>query len=221
MSGDPGDECGRAPADGPRVFVLSPARLGGERAGMLLRAGARFDLAQRVRTGGATLGEVMTFVSGLYFRGKLAYARAFSAPPPGAEGALVILPHGGLAPIDAPVTLDQLAGEAARDIDAADPVYRTGLLAAAGNLAARLGDGRAILLGSIATDRYVGPLLEALGSRLHFPAAFVGRGDNSRGGLLLRSAASGEELAYVPVAGAVRRGPRPPRLPRLPRPTEG
>jgi hypothetical protein len=34
----------------------------------------------------------------------------------------------------------------------------------------------------------------------------------SRGGLMLRAAASGEELDYVPVAGAIRRGARPPRL---------
>ena len=34
----------------------------------------------------------------------------------------------------------------------------------------------------------------------------------SRGGLLLRCVAAGEELPYVPVKGAVRHGPRPPKL---------
>jgi hypothetical protein len=202
----------------PRIFVLSPARLSGLRARMLLRSGAEFDLARRVQSEGATLGEVMTFCSGLYFRGKLAYARAFAAPPAGAEGILVILPEGGLAPVDRLVTGAELGGADARDIDADDPVYRAALLAAARSLDAQLGpDGRCILLGSIATDRYCGPLLEALGARLHFPAAFVGRGDNSRGGLMLRHAAAGDELDTIPVAGATRRGPRPPRLPRLER----
>lgn len=202
----------------PRIFVLSPAKLSGLRAGMLLRAEAEFDLARRLRTEGATLGEVMTFCSGLYFRGKLAYARAFAAPPPGTEGVQVILPEGGLAPVDRVVTGAELVGAGARDIDADDPVYRAALLAAAHALASSLGaGGRCILLGSIATDRYCGPLLEALGERLHFPAAFVGRGDNSRGGLMLRQARAGDELDTIPVAGAVRRGPRPPRLPRLER----
>jgi hypothetical protein len=60
-------------------------------------------------------------------------------------------------------------------------------------------------------------LLAVLGERLHFPAEFVGRGDMSRGGLLLRAVRAGVELAYLPVAGAVRHGARPPRLPPLPR----
>ncbi len=199
----------------PRIFLLSPAWLGGKRAGLLLRRGARFDLALRIQDQCAPLGEVMSFVSGLYFRGKLAYARAFASPPRGAVGALVILPQGGLAPVDQPVTRDQLEQQGARDIDASDPVYRDGLLAAA-RLVAQLLEpgGQAVLLGSIATDRYCAPLLEALGARLHFPAAFVGRGDNSRGGLMLRAARSGDELDYIPVAGATRNGPRPPRLPQ-------
>ena len=69
-----------------------------------------------------------------------------------------------------------------------------------------------VLLGSIATGKYVDPLLAVLGERLLFPADFVGRGDMSRGGLLLRCARAGTELAYVGVRDAVRRGPRPPRL---------
>ena len=36
--------------------------------------------------------------------------------------------------------------------------------------------------------------------------------DVSRGGLLLRQVAADVELPYVPVAGAVRHGPRPPKL---------
>jgi len=75
-------------------------------------------------------------------------------------------------------------------------------------------DGRVVLLGSIATGKYLDTLLAIFGERLLFPSSFVGRGDMSRGGLLLRAAKSGDELDYTPVMGAVRRGTRPPRLPR-------
>ena len=73
---------------------------------------------------------------------------------------------------------------------------------------------RFVLLGSVASARYVEPLLAIFGDRLFFPPAFVGRGDMSRGGVLLRCVAEGRELDYAPVAGAERHGPRPPRLPR-------
>ena len=85
---------------------------------------------------------------------------------------------------------------------------------AAGALRARLpGDAEIVLLGSIATPKYVDVLLAAFGRALAFPGDFVGRGDMSRGGLLLRAARAGVELGYRPVDGAVRRGPRPARLP--------
>jgi len=38
-------------------------------------------------------------------------------------------------------------------------------------------------------NTYVGALAAAFGDRLRFPVEFVGRGDMSRGGLLLRSGA--------------------------------
>ncbi len=69
-----------------------------------------------------------------------------------------------------------------------------------------------VLLGSVATGKYVSVLLEILRERIHFPADFVGRGDMSRGGLLLRCAVDQTELAYIPVQGAVRKGRRPPKL---------
>ena len=50
-------------------------------------------------------------------------------------------------------------------------------------------------------------------------ATFVGRGDMSRGGLLLRHARSGVELDYLPLRGATRHGARPPRLLPVPRAT--
>jgi len=197
---------------GRRVFLLSPANCGGERAQLLFSPQAKFDLARRLRgRGGVPLGEVMSFVSGLYFRGKLTYAARFGVP-------LVITPHAGLRPPDEPVTLARLRAAARVDIHAENQRYLKPLLASARAVAAVLQpDDGVTLLGSIASDKYVAALLQVFGEQLTFPAAFVGRGDMSRGGLLLRSVRAEAELEYVPVAGAVRHGPRPPRLPRLPR----
>ena len=36
-----------------------------------------------MRDGGAPIGEVFSFLSSLYFRGKLTYAQRFAAPPTG------------------------------------------------------------------------------------------------------------------------------------------
>src|SRR5262249_34030742 len=81
-------------------------------------------------------------------------------------------------------------------------------------LVGRLTSGaRVVLLGSVATGKYVDVLVRSLGPQLHFPPSFVGRGDMSRGGLLLRQAASGVELEYAALeATAKRHGPRPPKL---------
>jgi DNA polymerase (family 10) len=74
--------CRRRRAVMSRVFLLSPAYCGGVRAGLVFDDRARFDLARQVRAApGAPLGEVFSFLSGLYFRGKLAYAEAFARPP--------------------------------------------------------------------------------------------------------------------------------------------
>ena len=176
---------------------------------------ASFDLAQRVRVGaGAPLGEVFSFLSGLYFRGKLTYARAFARPTDGSSGVFVITPTDGLRPADEPVDVARLRRFATVDIEGDDPRYRVPLDRDARRLARRIGaGGEVVLLGSIATGKYIDPLLAVLGERLRFPADFVGRGDMSRGGLLLRCARTGTELTYVRVRDVVRRGPRPPRLP--------
>ncbi|HEY2994052.1 MAG TPA: hypothetical protein VGM22_14650, partial [Methylomirabilota bacterium] len=191
----------------PRVFLLSPANCGGERAQLLFSPRARFDLARRLKTAeGATLGEVFSFLSGLYFRGKLAYAEHFGLP-------LVITTNAGLRPADEKVTLETLRRAARVDIKARNPRYRRPLLASARTVAETLGpDGAVTLLGSIASDKYVEALLSVFGERLTFPVDFVGRGDMSRGGLLLRCVRADQELTYVPVSGAVRHGPRPPKL---------
>ena len=83
------------------MFLLSPADCSGKRARLLQAEGAAHDLARRLRDdGGVELGEVFAFVSSLYFRGKLAYARAFARPPAGLAGAHVITPCDGLRPPD-------------------------------------------------------------------------------------------------------------------------
>ena len=74
-----------------------------------------------------------------------------------------------------------------------------------------------ILLGSVASGKYVDVLLPIFGERLLFPGSFVGRGDMSRGGLMLRAVAAGEELEYQALAGAVRHGQRPAKLAPLAR----
>jgi hypothetical protein len=193
-----------------RLFLLSPANMSGIRAGYLLRDTASFPLAARLRDGGAPLGEVMSFASGLYFRGKEAYARAFVRPTRDAPGVFVVTSNRGLVPLDEIVTVRDLRRLATGDIDAADPRYRRPLVRDVRRLAA---GAEVVLLGSIASDKYVAVLCGELGERLLFPPAFVGRGDMSRGGLLLRCVDEGRELDYAPVAGAIRHGARPPRLP--------
>lgn len=198
----------------PTVFLLSPANCSGKRAGLLFRDAAAFPLARRIRSpGGAPLAEVFTFLSGLYFRGKATYARRFARPPvEAAAGVLVITASRGLVDADSPVTLADLREFASVPIDPTNAEYRVPLEASARRLAEVATGTRIVLLGSIATDKYCGILLREFGDGLLFPRAFVGRGDMSRGGLLLRYADDGQELDYVPVAGAVRKGVRPPRL---------
>ena len=198
----------------PRVFLLSPARADGERMGLLLREGAGFSLAQQFQREGAVLGELFQFASGLYFRGKLAYARAFARPPRGAPGALVIVPGRGLLDVDSTLTAAELREIATVPIDLREARYRLPLERDARALSGKLGKGEVVLLGSIATGKYAEVLLAVFGERLLFPPSFVGRGDMSRGGLLLRSVRAQMELPYAPLLGAVRHGPRPPKLPR-------
>jgi hypothetical protein len=197
-----------------RVFLLSPAYAGGQRARMIMSERAQFDLARRLRSEQhPTLGEVFTFLSGLYFRGKLAYANAFAPEGRTKASVLVITPTRGLVPAATPVGLADLLEFAEVDIDEAEPRYRVPLERDVKKLAKKLSaKGEAVLLGSVATGKYVDVLLEHFGQRLCFPADFVGRGDMSRGGLLLRCAVDRNELAYISVAGAVRKGKRPPKL---------
>jgi hypothetical protein len=195
------------------IFLLSPAHCGGRRAQLLFRDEASFPLALQLRGAGAPLGEVFAFLSGLYFRGKLAYGRAFSRTSVTPHGVLVITPGHGLIDPDLIVTLDDLRAIAEVGVEPDEPRFRAPLETHAAALAASLsGEDRVILLGSIATGKYVDVIEQHLDGRLRFPAEFVGRGDMSRGGLLLRCVERRSELEYIPIAGAVRHGPRPPRL---------
>ena len=201
-----------------RIFLLSPASVAGKRARMLLNPRAPFELAHRLHNGGAvSLGEAFSFMSGLYFRGKLAYAYAFARPPDGSAGVLVITSNRGLVSPDSLVTPEELIAFTEVPIDAGDERYSQPLVRDALKLAALSSNTCSIvLLGSIASGKYVDHLLPIFAKNLEFPFEFVGRGDLSRGGLLLRSVVTGRILNHVPVAGALLRGKRPPRLLPIP-----
>jgi hypothetical protein len=202
-----------------RIFLLSPAHCGGRRAKQVLSPDAGFALAGALRSPeGAMLGDLFTFVSGLYFRGKLIYARRFAAPPDHpviGSGVHIITSNAGLRAPETFITRRAMLAFVSGDIDPANARYRRPLEHSARALAAEIGgDCDVVLLGSVASPKYVDVLNGIFGERLRFPIDFVGRGDMSRGGLLLRKAREGVELEYAPVAGAVLHGSRPPKLPR-------
>jgi hypothetical protein len=193
-------------------FLLSPAYCGGRRAAILLNPSSPAVTARELRAGALSLGGAFAFMSGLYFRGKITYAERFGR-------ALVITPTRGLLGPGTPFSLALLREFAVGDVSLDNAAYRGALERDARALAAKLGRrGTVVLLGSVASGKYVDVLLPIFGERLRYPVSFIGRGDMSRGGLLLRSAASGEELEYGPLTAGVRpRGPRPPKLDPLTR----
>jgi hypothetical protein len=199
-----------------RVFLLSPANSGGKRARMLVRRAAAFPLALQLRDSGAPLADVFTFMSGLYFRGKVAYTRAFANPPTGVAGGMVITTSRGLVPMDEVVSIEDIEEFARVPIGVGSEPYRSALERTSCELSGRLDacadEAVVVLLGSIATGKYIDLLADVFGPRLRFPAEFIGRGDMSRGGLMLRCADDARELDYVPFDGRVRHGPRPPKL---------
>jgi hypothetical protein len=176
---------------GSDTFLLSPAHAGGRRAQALLNEQATFALARRLHGEGAPLGEVFSFVSGLYFRGKLAYASRFGGA---ADQILVITTNRGLLPVGTMIRSDDLRALGTGDISLRDDTYRQALA----RDAARLEGSRIVFLGSIATRKYLEVLDDALGDRLVVPRAFHGLGDMSRGSILLEAARLGQELPYMP-----------------------
>src|SRR5687768_18067786 len=186
---------------------------------MVMSPAAQFTVARQIRSAeGAAIGDVFSFVSGLYFRGKLAYARRFAQPPDPSDpvaggGVLVITPNAGLRSADTLIGLESFKAFAGVPIDLSNAAYRKPLEQGAGALPEAVGpDCEVVLLGSIASGKYVEVLQPVFGDKLVFAPAFVGRGDMSRGGLMLRCVTAGVELVDAPVAGAVRHGGAPPRL---------
>src|SRR6188472_4236393 len=113
----------------PRIFLLSPARLDGKRAQFLFQPVTMFPAARALHsTEGAPIGEIFTFLSGLYFRGKLTYAEAFARPPQGlSSGVFVITPNRGLLAPSVSVTLDELSSLAKTDVDPCEQEFRSPL----------------------------------------------------------------------------------------------
>ena len=178
---------------------------------------ASFPLAVKLRDNGATIGEVFSFLSGLYFRGKLTYAKHF-----GGSDVFVITSNQGLVSPDTVVTIEDLQAANRIPIDCEEKRFIAPLRKSAQELAQTLPEeSMVVLLGSIGTKKYVEPLTEIFQTRVLFPSEFVGRGDMSRGGILLRCVDANTELNYIPIIGAIRHGKRPPKLepltPRTPR----
>lgn len=194
-----------------KLFLLSPAKVSGARAGYLLNPNAAFPLAREFQAHGLPLADVFAFASGLYFRGKITYARRFCDTTCGC--IRVITTNAGLLPPETRLQPDTLRAFGTVDISKEDDRYLIPIRRDAQALASKLdAQGQAILLGSIATAKYRDVLLQVFGERLVFPRDFVGRGDMSRGALMLRAAAAGQELAYASVAGAVLNGRRAKRI---------
>ncbi|GAC1432884.1 MAG: hypothetical protein NVSMB68_05330 [Thermoanaerobaculia bacterium] len=178
-----------------KVFLLSPANLNGLRAKQLMSPRAKFDAAVMYRSEeGVPIGVAFAFMSALYFRGKITYALQF-AP---SSSVLVIAPGFGLVPADWRITEERMKTLTRTEVDARKRNYRKPLERDAKALAKSLpADAQVVLLGSIASGKYVDILWPIFGERLVFPSMFAGLGDMSRGGLLLRAARAGRELEYT------------------------
>ena len=143
---------------------------------------------------GVPVALAFAFMSSLYFRGKIAYALQFG----GVEGTRIITPGFGLVPPDWRLTQERMKVMTKIDVDVTIAKYRKPLERDAKDLAASLsGDAQVVLLGSVASGKYVDILWPPLGDRLVFPSMFAGLGVMSRGGLLLRAARANRELEYA------------------------
>ena len=194
-----------------RLFLLSPASLNGLRAKMVTSPRAKFDLAVQYRSEeGVAVGEAFAFMSSLYFRGKLAYARRFAVPSPsvGGDGIFIITSGYGLVPQDWRLNEERMKRMKKIDVDAATRSYTKPLKEHAELLRRALeDDAEVVLLGSIATGKYVDVLRPILGPWLRFPKHFAGLGDMARGGLMLRAARAGKELEYTTLDAPRHRAP--------------
>jgi hypothetical protein len=186
-----------------RIFLISPANLNGLRARQLMSPRAKFEAAQMYRSEeGVPIALAFAFMSALYFRGKITYALHFA----GVHGTLVIAPGFGLVPPDWRITEERMKVLRKTEVDLSKRNYRRPLERDAKALGERLGhDDEVILLGSVASGKYVDALRPHLGDRLLFPGIFAGLGDMSRGGLLLRAVRANRELEYTPLSAPRRK----------------
>jgi hypothetical protein len=188
-----------------RVFLLSPANVSGLRAKQLASPRATFQAAQLYRSAeGVPIALAFAFMSALYFRGKITYAMHFAAR----ENVLVITAGYGLVAPDWPMNEERMRKMNRTPVDAAARSYAQPLKRDAMELDARVGpDAQVVLLGSVATGKYVDILLPIFGPRLRFPSAFAGLGDMSRGGLMLRAVRENRELEYTTLDAPRHRAP--------------
>ena len=179
-----------------KIFLVSPANLNGLRAKQLASPRAKFDAAVRYRSAeGVPIADAFAFMSALYFRGKIAYARHFADPP---EGVFIITSGYGLVPPDWPLTEERMKRMQKIDVDLSARNYTKPLKEHAQQLASMLAeDAQVVLLGSVATGKYVDVLRPILGKWLRFPKVFAGLGDMARGGLMLRAVRADRELEYT------------------------
>jgi hypothetical protein len=191
-----------------KVFLLSPANMSGLRAKQLTSPRANFEAARLYRSEqGVPIALAFAFMSALYFRGKITYALHFA----GVEGTRVIAPGFGLVPPDWAITPERMKVLAKTEVDVRIPKYRKPLERDAKALARDLpDDAQVVLLGSVASGKYVDILWPAFGERLVFPGMFAGLGDMSRGGLLLRAARANRELEYTSLNAPRRRNGNDP-----------
>jgi hypothetical protein len=190
-----------------KIFLLSPANTSGLRAKQLTSPRANFDAAQMYRSPqGVPISLAFAFMSALYFRGKITYALHFADPTP--EGVFVIAPGFGLVPYDWRITPERMKVMSQTDVDVRVTKYRKPLERDVKALAKTLDDdAQVVLLGSVASGKYVDILLPLLRHRLRFPLAFAGLGDMSRGGLLLRAVRANRELEYTTLDAPRHRAP--------------
>jgi hypothetical protein len=183
-----------------KVFLLSPANFSGVRAKQLTAPGAKFPAAVAFRSeSGVAIEDAFSFMSALYFRGKAAYVRRFAPTPAAIQ---VIAPGFGLVPFGWTIDATRFTKLEKTPVDPASRSYRTPLEQHALSLAESVApDGKVVLLGSVATGKYIDVLWPVFRERLVFPRCFAGLGDMSRGSIMLKASVSGEELDYVPIDG--------------------
>ena len=200
----------------PRIFLLSPASTDGLRAQQLTSPRAGFGAAERYRSPeGVTIEEAFTFMSSLYFRGKIGYARHFAAPPPElALGSRTTaswssLPASGWCRRACRITPEEMKKLRRTPVDLKSRAYCAPMKKHVEQLRDLAPDGLGGAPGQRRDRQVRGPAAAGPRDRLLFPRDFAGAGDMKRGGMMLRAVREDRELSL--------RHPRraPPPRPRL------